>query len=338
MSKVAVVIPCLNEEKYIRACVQSITTSNLEGVDINVFVVDGISSDTTRSIVQEMAATDSRIHLIDNEKRVTPVALNLGIEAAVGTECLIILGAHAEVDKNFVQANLATLRRIPEADCVGGIIENVYENEPARIVGLAMSSPFGVGNATFRTGGKESFVDTVAFGAYRYEVFARIGLFDERLVRNQDDEFNFRITNTGGKIYFNPNIKSTYFVRSSYSKLARQYFQYGYWKVYVNRIHKTITTWRQTIPLLFVLFLMSFSILALFNTYFSGVLFFGVVTWLIGATVAAMSQKAPTAIWPKLILVFFILHFFYGLGYAKGILNFVLLKKTPDTRSPNITR
>ncbi|MGB6035738.1 MAG: glycosyltransferase family 2 protein [Cryomorphaceae bacterium] len=338
MSKVAVVIPCLNEEKYIKACVQSITSSNLTGVDLNVYVVDGISSDATRNIVTEVAASDPRVHLIDNEKRVTPVALNLGVKAAIGSDVLVILGAHAEVDKDFIQENLATLKRFPDAECVGGIIENEYENEAARIVGLAMSSPFGVGNATFRTGGKEGFVDTVAFGAYRYTVFERVGLFDERLVRNQDDEFNFRITNSGGKIYFNPKIRSKYFVRSSYAKLARQYYQYGYWKVFVNRIHQTITTWRQTIPLFFVLFLAFFSILAFFNTYFSGILFFGILAWLIGAVAAAMRQKAPTAIWPKLVLVFFILHFFYGLGYAKGILDFLIFRKLPDTHSPNITR
>lgn len=338
MSKVAVVIPCLNEEKYIKACVLSITSSHLDGIDLSVFVVDGISTDDTRSIVSELAATDSRVHLIDNELRVTPVALNLGVKAAAGSDYLIILGAHAEVDSDFIQENLATLLRFPEADCVGGIIENEFENEAARIVGLAMSSPFGVGDATFRTGGKEGFVDTVAFGAYRYDVFKRVGLFDERLVRNQDDEFNFRVTKSGGKIYFNPTIRSKYFVRSSYSKLSRQYYQYGYWKVFVNRIHHTITTWRQTIPLFFVLFLASFSVLSFFSSYFSGILFCGILAWFIGAIVAAMSQKAPTAVWPNLVLVFFILHFFYGLGYAKGILDFILLKRMPDTQSPNITR
>jgi GT2 family glycosyltransferase len=119
-----------------------------------------------------------------------------------------------------------------------------------------MSSVFGVGNAHFRTGGKSGCVDTVAFGAYRREVFERVGFFDEELARNQDDEFNYRVVQGGFKIFLDPAIQSDYFVRGSISKLYKQYDQYGYWKVFVNKKHGAVTTLRQLAPPLWVLFLL----------------------------------------------------------------------------------
>ena len=310
----------------------------MDDVSLEIIVVDGLSTDGTAEIVRKKEALDSRVQLVSNVKRVTPVALNLGISHAQHADVKIILGAHSEIDFDFIHRNLEVLKTQPEADCVGGVIENIYENETAKIVGLAMSSRFGVGDATFRIGGKAGFVETVAFGAYRKELFDKIGLFDERLVRNQDDEFNFRILKTGGKIYFDPSIKSKYFVRSSLKKLSRQYFQYGYWKVYVNAIHKTITTWRQTIPFLFVLFLFFGIILSPLSEAIFTVFLLGMLTWGSLALTASVERKCPFWKWPNLILVFFILHFFYGLGYAKGVLYFLIFKKTPNTFSPNITR
>ncbi len=336
--RVAVVIPCLNEVGYIEGTINSLLESDLEGIALEVLVVDGISSDGTIDIVRRIEKQDQRVRLISNEKKVTPVALNLGIKQANDAEIIIILGAHSEVNKDFVKRNAEVLRDQPQADCVGGLIDNVFENETAQIVGIAMSSPFGVGNATFRTGGKPGFVETVAFGAYRREVFLKIGFFDERLVRNQDDEFNFRIIKNGGKIYFDPSIRSKYYVRSSYKKLSKQYFQYGYWKVYVNALHNTVTTWRQTVPFFFVLFLTIMTILTLIDDFFFRFLLAGISAWFIGSLFAAMERRCPSWQWHRLILVFLILHLSYGTGYAKGIIDFLILKKRPDTESPNITR
>ena len=119
-----------------------------------------------------------------------------------------------------------------------------------------MSTPFGVGDAKFRTGGSAGHVDTVAFGAYRRDALEEIGLFDVALSRNQDDELNYRLLKSGWRIWFDPRISSQYHVRSTYRNLVRQYYQYGYWKVFVNLKHRTITTWRQTVPALFLLVLL----------------------------------------------------------------------------------
>lgn len=337
MKHFAIVIPCLNEERYIGACLDSLCAAKQEGVQLEIAVVDGMSSDGTREIIRQYALRDERVQLVDNPERVTPVALNLGIKATTA-DVVAILGAHAEVDADFVQLNLEALRQHPDAGCVGGIIENVHENDAARIISLAMKSPFGVGNARFRTGGKSGFVDTVAFGAYRREVFETIGLFDERLVRNQDDEFNYRLTSAGFKVWFDPRIRSKYYVRGSYRKLARQYRQYGYWKVFVNKLHGSVTTVRQLVPFFFVVFLLAGLALGLYSNSVLILWASGLAAWGVAAMLAALSLKAPLRDVPALIRAFFILHFCYGFGYARGIVDFFLLGKKPDTRNPSVTR
>ena len=251
---IAIVIPCRNEEKHIYRCISSILKSDYPKEKCDIYVCDGLSDDNTRSIVEKIASEETNVHLLDNIKRTTPYALNIGLKASEA-DIKVILGAHSEVYPDFLKENINTLKENPNADCVGGIIENVYEDKRSEIIGKAMSSPFGVGNAHFRTGNMEGYVDTVAFGAYRSKVFDKIGYFDEDLTRNQDDEFNYRLIKNKGKIYLSSKIKTKYYVRGSFKKLIIQYKQYGYWKVYVNKKLKAITTIRQLIPLFFYGFL-----------------------------------------------------------------------------------
>lgn len=337
MKGLDVVIPCLNEAEYIEACILSLLSQKGEAFAVNVYVVDGMSTDGTRALVERLKDADHRVHLIDNPARVTPAALNLGIKAGQAP-VVAILGAHAEVAPEWGMRNLAALEAHPDAGCAGGIIENVHENDTARLVSLAMGSPFGVGNARFRTGGKAGYVDTVAFGAYRREVFEQVGYFDERLVRNQDDEFNYRLTIAGFKVWFDPEIKSKYYVRGSYTKLRKQYGQYGYWKVLVNRMHRTVTTWRQLVPLAFSAYLVLGLLAASIFPELMALYASGICIYLVGALWAAWRLKAHAGDVPRLVYVFLILHLSYGFGYAKGVLDFLILRKQPDTRSPNLTR
>ena len=334
---VSITIPCRNEEKYIEKCILSILSADYPQDKIKIFVCDGLSTDNTRAIVSNLSIKHGNIELIDNKKQTTPFALNLGLRAS-NCAIKIILGAHAEIDKDFIKNNISVLNDYPEVGCAGGIIENVYENESAKTIGQAMSSLFGVGNAHFRTGNKNGFVDTVAFGAYRAEVFEKIGYFDEDLIRNQDDEFNFRLLKNGFKIYLNSNIKSKYYVRASFSKLYKQYYQYGYWKVYVNKKHKAVTSIRQLVPLFFVLFLFLGFTLS-FLHWILGILFsLGVLAYMVLAIVFA-SQKSNS--FKKMIGItytFFLLHFSYGLGYLVGIFDFIALNKGPRNSSQKLTR
>lgn len=331
---VSIVIPCRNEEQYIEKCIASILNSNYPKELISVYVCDGMSDDDTSNIVSQLAKENEQIHLLINKKKTTPFALNLGLKKSTA-DVKIILGAHAEIDVDFVKENVEILSKNGDVGCSGGVIENIYENKTAEIIGLAMSSTFGVGNAHFRTGNKDGYVDTVAFGAYRKEVFEKIGYFDEDLVRNQDDEFNFRLLKNGFKIYLSNKIHSKYYVRGSFSKLFRQYYQYGYWKVLVNKKHKTVTTVRQLIPFFFVLFLILGGGLSLVHPLF----FYGFISvFSIYIILASGFAIKKTKAFPLLVFVFFELHLSYGLGYLAGIFDFVIFNKKSTDKAQILSR
>lgn len=334
--KVAVVIPCKNEESYIEKCIISILNSNYPKDLISIYVCDGLSSDSTQEIVKSIAIKNKQVKLLINKAQTTPQGLNLGLKTA-NSDIKIILGAHSEIDKNFILENVNAIAKDEAIGCSGGIIKNVFENKTSEIIGAAMSSPFGVGNAHFRTGNKEGFVDTVAFGAYKKEVFDNIGYFDEELVRNQDDEFNFRLIKNGYKIFLSQKIVSLYYVRASFKKLFKQYYQYGYWKVFVNKKHKTVTSIRQLIPLFFVLFLIIGSISSLFSNYIAFLFLFMLFIYFILGIYFAYKTSSLKHIF-LVFYTFLILHISYGLGYLKGIIDFMILNKRPGKKNMELSR
>lgn len=333
----SIVIPSYNEKDYIGKCLQSFYDQSLDRDLFEVLVCDGLSNDGTIEIIHQYEKKEGfNCNLIENQKRKTPYALNLGLKAAKG-KYKAIFGAHATADTDFCKNSIEFLDNNKNIACVGGVLENIFENEASKTIGLAMSSPFGVGNAHFRTGEFEGEVDTVAFGVYRAEVFEDIGYFDEELTRNQDDELNFRITKSGRKIFLSKRIKAKYFVRSSFPKLRRQYFQYGYWKVFVNKKHQTITTVRQLIPAFFVAYLLGVLPIVLFIP-FGEIYLSGLLLYLMAAIYFSgkLSKKLNEQF--SIIKVFWILHYNYGLGYLKGILDFYLLNKNPGIKSEEISR
>jgi GT2 family glycosyltransferase len=303
---------------------------------VEVLVVDGMSTDGTRKIVQQLSAQHPQVKLVDNPEKITPIALNRGIKAATG-DVVMILGAHAELTPRYVEETYRCMQEHPDAGCVGGIIESEFADDVAQAIGLAQTASFGVGNAYFRTGQKSGYVDTVAFGAYKKEVFEKVGYFDEELVRNQDDEMNYRLTKNGILIYLDLAIVSKYYVRASLSKLYKQYEQYGFWKVYANKKHKAITTLRQLVPFFFVLFVLSAPLWWLIHPLMSiGYL----AIWILYFALAIYSAYAPersSATMTTMIRAFLILHFSYGWGYLKGIGYFLLLGKRPPANAA-ITR
>jgi glycosyltransferase involved in cell wall biosynthesis len=334
---VTVLIPVRNEASFIGKAVASVQAA-AEGVPgLEIIVIDGMSDDETWNIAAELAACDPRIRLLANPHRTVPHAMNLGIEVAAG-EVIIRIDGHAEIMPDFVRNALAELEAHPECACVGGPIENVSENSVADAISNAMSSTFGVGNARFRTGGQDGYVDTLAFGAYRKADLLAVGLFDEALTRNEDDELNYRLVRAGRKIWFSNSIRSRYYVRSSFSKLYRQYFQYGYWKVYVNRKHGSITSLRQIVPPLFVgtigvlalllpvLIYARVSLTAIVALYFS-----------MAAVFALRAEPQPLRV-PAVVAAFVVLHAGYGLGYWAGVRDFAVLRRQPTARSAELTR
>lgn len=336
MPRVRVAIPCRNERDYIAACLRSLVDADREGLQLEVWVCDGMSDDGTRDEVQRFTAEHPWVKLVDNPYRTTPQAMNIGLREP-GYDVGIILGAHAEVDRAFLRKNLDVLQAHPEAGCVGGVIENVYMDVVSRRIGAAMGHPFGVGNAHFRTGAKEGDVDTVAFGAYRREVFDRVGYFDERLVRNQDDEFNYRVLKAGFRIRLSHAIRSKYYVRGSFLKLFRQYRQYGYWKVYVNRLHSTVTTWRQLVPAAFVAYLVLAVVAAVVFPRAIGLIGLSFAPYALLSFVSAVRAGGVREV-PGVMAAFFVLHLAYGIGYWQGIFDFLLLGKEPKASASSSTR
>lgn len=332
---VGIAIPCFQEVKYIEECVLSCLNQTYRGL-IKVYVADGGSTDGTLEKLQQLTLQhENKIVVLKNERRVTPVALNMGLQASQ-EDFKMILGAHAALPNNYIEKCMQTFEDYPEAHCVGGLIVNEYEDAQSQAIGCAMSSSFGVGNAHFRTGNKSGFVDTVAFGMYRKEVFEKIGYFREELIRNQDDEFNFRMEINGMKCYLNTNLYSKYYVRGTLSKLLKQYYQYGYWKVYVNMIHGQITTVRQLIPFAFVCYLIALVVSNIIVPKYSLFAALPLLLYFILAIVFALRAKSNEP--RSTLLSFFILHLGYGWGYLRGLIEMKIFGKRPSLQNAQHNR
>jgi len=337
--KITVVIPCRNEVLYIEECIHAIYNCDLpDETDIEVFVIDGMSDDGTRDKVKAMSSTYPNLGIVDNVKQLTPFAFNLGIYAGDRTDFIQIVGARHILSSNYIINCFTQLQEDSATWCVGGKIENEYVNEVGEVISRAMGTTFGMGLGNFRTLEKSGFTDTVTSPMYPYWVFDKIGFFDEELIRNQDDDFNYRVNSEGGKIFYDNGISLKYYVRGNFKGLWRQFFQYGYWKVYVNKKHKAITTLRQLVPPAFALYLT-----LLIPISFLGKTLFLVSVIPLGVYLmlnVTFSLKAMPSI-GKLthtLITFPILHISYGLGYLKGFVEFILLNKKPSESQKRLSR
>ncbi len=318
---VTIILPIRNEAHYIARCLHGVLTQTYPRDKIEVSAVDGMSDDGTREIVAAFAREDPRLQLMDNPERITPAALNRGLRQAHG-EVVIRVDGHAVIAPDYVRRCVDVLSQV-DADCVGGSIRTVGETWMSRVIALAQSSPFGVGNAAFRYANRAQYVDTLAFGAYRRRVFERIGLFDEELVRNQDDEFNLRLTQANGKIWLDPAIRSDYFSRATLGTLWKQYFAYGFWKVRVIQKRGRLASWRHLAPAAFVSVLLGSLLLALILRL-PAIGLVVLLPYLLAAATASLWLGARRG-WgyvSVLPLAFGALHFAYGLGFLTGLLRF----------------
>jgi len=320
---VSVVCPVRNEERYIEACLTSLTTQTYDSARTEILVVDGMSDDATREIVRTFERQHSNVRLVDNPERIVAAGLNRGVRESRGRYILRMDG-HAKAAPDYVAECVRALEENDVA-CVGGPIITSDSTSTGKAISLAMSSSFGVGNSRFRTSvDKECFVDTLAFPAFPREVFDRHGLFDPELVRCQDDEFNFRLRKAGGKILLTPKIHSWYYPRAQFAKLWRQYFGYGYFKVRVLQKHFWMMQPRHFVPAAFVALLIGLLVLSFVSGLSLAALLAIVGLYAGTSLVAAVAAKrrAPEVALVKVLLSFYILHFAYGTGFLWGLVRF----------------
>ena len=316
-------MPVRNEADFIAVSLGSIARQTYPKASIEVLIADGMSDDNTREAARNAAkAGGLTIQILDNPKRIAPSGLNVAFEKAKG-DYIVRVDGHCELDPQYV-ANCVGLLRSDRAEGVGGPIETLGDGAVAEAIAIAMSSKFGVGGSAFRTiDNRELYTDTVAFPGYKRETIERAGKFDEELVRNQDDEYNFRIRELGGRILLSPSIRSRYFSRSSLRSLWRQYFQYGYWKVRVLQLHPRQMSRRQFVPFAFVSTLLVLGLASLFSELGRWALL-GVMALYVFVNISAsvIAAKTRVSLLPFIGLSFLILHLSYGLGSLVGLVAF----------------
>ncbi len=337
---VSVAIPCRNEARYIAGCLASILASDYPLDRLEILVADGLSDDGTREILRSCGAEHSCITVLDNHQLTTPAALNLAIRTAAGS-VVIRMDAHVLYPPDYIRRLVEALEETG-ADNVGGVLETVPADDTAtaRAIALGLSHPFGVGNSHFRTGtAHRRDVDTVPFGCYRRETFDRIGLFDEELVRNQDDELNFRLIAGGGRVLLLPEVTCRYFARRSLGQVARMYYQYGYFKPLVARKIGRVMTVRQLVPSMLITALLGSASLSTWVPG-AGPVFATIAAIYVGFVLACSLAATGSDLRCGLALaaVFPTLHFSYGIGFLRGIYDHLIARSIPKAREIGFSR
>ncbi len=341
--KISVVIPCRNEKRHISEFLDSLLTQDLEpDWQVEILVADGLSDDGTREVLRQYGQKAPQVRMIDNPGRIVSTGLNAAIGAATG-EVIIRMDAHTVYARDYIRECVRALET-SGADNVGGPWVAEGRGVIGRAIAAAFRSRFCTGGGKAHDANYEGEVDTVYLGCWVRSVFDRVGMFDPQLVRNQDDEFNFRLLRSGGRIWQSPRIKSSYTPRASIVALFRQYMQYGFWKVAVIRKHRALASWRHVVPVLFVSsILLALGLIALAAALGASTLAIGLSATLAAglsvyvlACVAAALPFARSLDWRALLIlpgVMAVYHIAYGLGFLTGVLK--LAKRTPEGAAPD---
>jgi glycosyltransferase involved in cell wall biosynthesis len=317
---VSIIIPVYNEEKYIERCLDSVAAQTYPKDKMELVIADGMSTDKTREKIG-LYRDKLNIKLVDNEKRIVTYALNLAIENATG-DYIIRLDAHAKYQDDYIEKCVYYLDNT-DADNVGGVAETVGIGKFGEINAEILSSKFGVGNSHFRTDGESGYVDTVPFGAFRKEVFEKVGLFNPELPRSEDNDMNSRIRAAGGKIFLAADIRFTYFCRDTVGGLLNQGIKNGNALFLTLRKNPKAMSLRHFIPFLFVLSLIVMPVLALIHKLF-GLLFLAELSLytLLNVYFSLFHGEKKNFIYK--IVLYPLFHIVYGIGSLLGALNIKL--------------
>ena len=330
-----IAMPCRDEEPHIELCVRAAQAQDWPADRLEILVADGMSMDATREILARLAAEDSRITLIDNHARIQAAGLNACIRRARG-EVIARMDVHARYAPDFVRRCVEVLDRTG-ADNVGGAARPIARTFFQRCVAAALSSPLGMGGSQYRKVDAEGFVESVWPGAFRREVFERVGLFDPRASTNEDAELNQRIIEAGGRVYMSRDIVVQYYPRASLRTLARQYYSYGRGRARTLLKHGRFLSWRPTLPFLW---LTSEAVLLATSPWQP------LASWSLAAYALVTGAEAvrvgrhegPLAI-PVVWSIFPVLHASHGAGFAVGLVRYALRPDwEPSERLPAADR
>lgn len=328
---VSIICPTYNEEKYIDSCIHSILQQDYPQDQLEVLFVDGMSTDTTRKIIQSATEKYKNMYMIDNIHRVVPYALNIGIEKAQG-DIIVRIDAHAAFPSNYVSTLVKYLNCLPNAQNVGApcVTQTLGTTHKAKAIMAVLSNKWGVGNSTFRLGVEEvQIVDTVPFGCWKKDTLVNIGMFNTNLIRNQDIELNKRLAKAGGNIYLVPNTHCIYYARETYQSLAKNNFGNGKWNVltlYYTKAFGSLSL-RHFVPLLFLLSLLFPIIGMLISPWIGLVAGASLICYvtLICSIGQQIHKKLAIRMW-NVIIAFLTLHLSYGLGSLVGIITLPFIK------------
>jgi glycosyltransferase involved in cell wall biosynthesis len=337
---ISVIVPCRNEVDHIGKFLNCVFGQELPpDSSLEVLVADGLSDDGTRDVLRTCQHEYPALTIIDNPGRIVSAGLNAALLRARG-EIIIRMDVHTTYAPDYVAACRRALLE-SGADNVGGPWIPVGAGFVSEAIALAFASPFVSGGAKAHDPSYEGFLDTVYLGCWRKEAFARFGLFDEDLVRSQDNELNLRINRQGGKVWQTPLIRSWYTPRPSITALFQQYVQYGYWKVRVISKHKIPASGRQLVPGAFLSALLMLMLGSPFSVSLFHLLAALLAAYGCASVVAAMAISSTGRHWKLAIvlpLVFATYHFGFGFGFLSGIWDFMILRKHTSRRFRRLTR
>jgi len=315
---VSVVMPIYNEEKYIEKCVDSLLLQTFPQDEMEWIFVDGCSTDRTVALLQRyQQAYPALIRILENPHKIVPYAMNIGIAASRG-KYIVRLDAHADYAADYISKCIHYLQTT-DAENVGGVAQTKANGFMGNAIAKMLSSKFGVGNSQFRTNGESGYVDTVPFGAFRREVFSKYGGYDERLVRNQDNEMNFRIRKNGGKIYLANDIRLSYYCRDSVRGIADMAKKNGMWNVITMRLCPGAMGLRHFVPLAFVASVVGLGLLGLILPAFWLLLGVELALYLVLDALFSAKQAESLKEFFAMGFLFPVFHVAYGIGSLVGI-------------------
>lgn len=325
MPHVSVIVPCYNEQETICQLLEALYSQNYPLQEMEVVIADGQSTDNTLQEIDlfQRAHPELSLRVVDNPQRIIPVGLNQALAAAEG-EIIIRLDAHSIPFNDYVQRCVDAIQA-GLGDNVGGqwVIQAGSDEWQARSIAAAAAHPLGVGDARYRLGGRAQEVETVPFGAFQISLVDQVGNFNENLLTNEDYEFNARIRQSGGKIWFDPAIRSKYIARKSFYDLSKQYWRYGFWKARMLRRFPGELRWRQ----LAGAFVISFPLLALLGIWFPfarWLLGMEIVVYLLALIVTGVQlalQKRDVALLWGVPLAIATMHFSWGIAFILSLVS-----------------